>query len=152
MIGLRPAVAIAAAAVVAGCANPPNPGPEPGPAARSTPVAPPAQPAGPTPLAGPERLVRVPAPLETARERVEILAARCWLDAELAAEMLLVDRRGGTMIAVGETEELLQIAFRPGAAQTTLVTLSGPALADPDRAGRMTAALDRVLEGTDPAC
>ncbi len=96
--------------------------------------------------------VTLAAPGSIARDRVERLAARCWLDAELAAEVMLVDRRTGEIVAGDATGELLRIAFAPAGALETEVRLAGPALDDPARAGRFEAALARALEGPEPAC
>ncbi|MGF1445296.1 MAG: hypothetical protein ACFBRM_03750 [Pikeienuella sp.] len=96
--------------------------------------------------------VLLKAPGSIARDRVERLAASCWLDDELGAEILLVDRRSGEITAVGGNGDLLRVAFAGRGPLETEVTLSGPALADPDRAERMAGALSRVLEGAEPAC
>ncbi len=126
-------------ALLAACAAAPAPEPAPPAALALEP-----EPAGLT-----ERLA---APASIARARVERLAARCWLDAELAAEVMLVDRRTGEIVAAGAVGELLRIGFQPTGPLETEVRLAGPALDDRARAGRLRAALARALEGAEPAC
>lgn len=96
--------------------------------------------------------VRLSAPLSIARERVERLAASCWLDAELDAELMVVDRRNGSIVAAGADGELLRIAFAEAGPLDTDVALTGTALTDPARAARMRSSLTRALEGEEPAC
>ncbi len=136
--------ALLGAALLAGCAAP-----EPQPVA----VAPPAPQPEPAPLVDPTaETVRLQAPSSIARDRVERLAASCWLDAELAAEIMLVDRHSGAIVATDATGEVLRIAFAPAGPLDTDVTLTGAAMADADRSARMTDALSRALEGPVPAC
>lgn len=112
-------------------------------------VAPPAP--EPAPAAVGET-VRLPAPPSIARARVERLAAACWLDDELAAEIMVVDRNTGAIVAADGTGELLRVAFAPAGPLDTDVTLTGAALDDAARTARMTDALARALEGVEPAC
>jgi len=128
-----------ALALLAACAaRAPQPAPEPAPA---PPVA-----------VAPNLAVTVPAPASIAGERVERLAVVCWLDDELAAAQMVVDRQTGAIVAVSADRDLLRIALEPDGPLATRVMLEGPALSDPARAGRMEDALSRVLEGETPAC
>jgi len=102
--------------------------------------------------AGPTATVRVEAPPSLARRRVEELAARCWLDPELSAGLMLVDRKTGGIVASGAEGVLLRVAFAAAGPLSTDVTLSGPALADAARRARMADALSRVMSGAEPAC
>lgn len=91
------------------------------------------------------------APMSIARSRVEMLAASCWLDDELAAEIMLVDTRGD-IVAAGAEGEMMRIGFAPVGPLETAVRLSGPAVADQARAQRMTAALSRSIDSARPTC
>ncbi|GMG83251.1 hypothetical protein LNKW23_24640 [Paralimibaculum aggregatum] len=153
----RAGAALALAGLLSACAAT---SPDPAPVAAPEPAAPPAAPpaARPAfdvqpPLLGPVLAPQsLPAPASITRERVERLAVACWLDDELAAEIMLVDRRTGDIVAAGETGELLRIGFAAAGPLETAVQLSGPALADAGRAGRMSRALANALEGERPAC
>ncbi|MEM9144765.1 MAG: hypothetical protein AAGC57_01105 [Pseudomonadota bacterium] len=134
MKGLAAAVA---ALLLAGCAAEPVPPPQ---------LPPPPQP----PVAVTE--IRLAAPPSIARDRVERLAASCWLDQELAAEIMVVDRATGEIVAASEAGELLRIGFAPAGALDTDVRLSGAALQDQARSRRMTGALGRALDGPEPVC
>lgn len=130
------AALIPALAALAACAAP-----------KPEPVAPPPPPEPPAANA-----IRLGAPMSMARTRVERLAASCWLDNELAAEIMVVDRQTGEIVAAGAEGELLRIAFAAAGPVDTDVSLSGPALTDSARAARMENALARALEGAEPAC
>lgn len=114
-----------------------------------------AHPAFPAPGTAPDPVgqgVRVEAPASIARNRVEELAAACWLDAELRADAMIVDRQTGAIVATGADGPLLRIAFAPLGALATDVRLTGRALDDPQRRARLVDALGRVLDGATPAC
>jgi hypothetical protein len=138
---VRRALGAAALLALAGCAGAPPEAPEPAAAAATPP------PGGPQSAS-----VRLAAPGSIARARVERLAVVCWLDDELAAEVMVVDRQTGDIVAADGSGELLRVAFAPSGALETEVRLAGPALADPGRRARMTDALGRALEGPEPAC
>lgn len=86
------------------------------------------------------------------RRRLEVLAARCWMDDELGAEALGVDRGTGRIVAAGPQGAMLTVTVRETRDGTALVRLSGPALEDAPRRARMARALETVLEGPEPAC
>jgi hypothetical protein len=97
-----------------------------------------------------EAVIRAPPSL--ARRRVEELAVTCWLDDELSAGLMLVDRNTGEIVIAAAEGEILRIGFREAGTLETAVALAGPALAVPGRRARMADALSRVMEGAEPAC
>jgi len=147
-------LALALAGCAAGGAGPqsqsqPQSGREP---AATDPPAPAAEAAAELAYAGPGAVVRLDAPASIARRRVEELAVTCWLDDELPAGLMLVDRNTGEIVASGAEGELLRVGFSEVGALATDVRLAGPALSDGDRLIRMEDAVARVLEGPTPAC
>lgn len=124
--------------LLAGCAGGPPPGGAHGPAAH-----------GPGSATVEMRFAR---PGGVLRRRLEVLAARCWLDGELGAEALAVDRRSGRIVAAGPEGALFTLDVEDAPAGAALVRLSGPALADPARRARMARALETVLVGPEPSC
>jgi len=91
-------------------------------------------------------------PEADARTLVEQVAARCWLDAELQANALIVDKQTGRMVVVGETEELLTARFSAIDAKNTRLSLTGPAIDDTALATRLMTHL-RIAEDTgETAC
>lgn len=131
------AALVLAGLLVGGCAGGAAPGGGPG--------------GGAAPRTGPVEM-RVSRPGGVLRARIEALAARCWLDAELGAEALGVDRRTGRIVAAGATGELLTVAVADAPGGAARVRMTGPALSDPGRRARMADALSRVMEGPEPAC
>ena len=91
-------------------------------------------------------------PEAEARTFVEEVAARCWLDAELGAAAVIVDRQTGRIIVVGETEALLVADFTPAGDTRTDVAITGPAIEDTARATRLTLRLSQAEASGDTAC
>jgi len=87
-----------------------------------------------------------------ARTFVEEVAARCWLDTELRAAAVIVDRQTGRIIVVGDTEALLVADFTPVGDTRTDVALTGPAIEDTARATRLTLRLSQAEASGDTAC
>ncbi|HUF55311.1 MAG TPA: hypothetical protein VMM55_01995, partial [Thermohalobaculum sp.] len=82
---------------------------------------------------------------------VERVAAGCLLDGVVGGAAMIVDRPGSRVLIVGEDEELLALAVRPGS-RGSQVELSGPAADDRAMRRRVQAALDRAARTGDPTC
>ena len=82
----------------------------------------------------------------------EEVAARCWLDTELQAAALIVDRHTRRFVIVGETEELVKASVSPIDAGKSRLTLTGPVIQDSARAGRLIARLRQAEATGGTAC
>lgn len=91
-------------------------------------------------------------PEADARSFVEEVAARCWLDAELQAAAVIVDRQTGRIVVVGETEALVVADFAPLGETRTDVALTGTAIEDTARATRLVLRLNQAEASGDTAC
>ena len=91
-------------------------------------------------------------PEAAARIFVEEVAARCWLDTELQAAAVIVDRQTGKIVVVGETEALVVAEFATLGEAATQVALTGPAVDDTARATRLTLRLQQAEASGDTAC
>lgn len=97
-------------------------------------------------------VVRLPAGLFKARERVERLAGLCWLDFELGAHQIFVNRIANTMTAVGRKSDLLSVAVTRVSATETDIALTGPALKDANLEKRLIDTTVTSLIGEEPHC
>jgi hypothetical protein len=86
------------------------------------------------------------------REGLEQVAARCWLDAELGAANLLVDRNTGDLTFYDDGGEMLAadiVPVRPGVVEVRLV---GAAMAEPGRRARMETSLANTVAAGESRC
>ncbi len=86
-------------------------------------------------------------PEADARVFVEEVAARCWLDTELQAAAVIVDRQTGNLVIVGETERLVEATLSRISADQTRLILTGAAIENKPSARRLVARL-REAEAT----
>ena len=91
-------------------------------------------------------------PEAQARSFVEEVAARCWLDAELQAAAVIVDRQTGRIVVVGETEALVVADFAAADDTSTDIALTGPAIEDTARATRLVLRLNQAEASGNTAC
>ena len=96
----------------------------------------------------PIRIASAPA---SALAFVERVAAGCLLDGVVGGAAMIVDRPGSRVLIVGDDDELLTLAVRPGS-RGSRVELSGPAADDRTTRRRVEAALDRAARTGDPTC
>jgi hypothetical protein len=98
--------------------------------------------APPPPAIGPEIIVRFSERGQPARDLLERVAARCWLDGILRGAAMVVDRQTGRVIIVSDDEKLLAADFLAPQDGRSRVRLSGPVLVDTVTQRRLVESLD----------
>jgi len=105
-----------------------------------------------------------PAPAETYRSVVmqadyarvrsglELVGASCWLDDELQAANMLVDRQTGDVSFFSDDGKILTADIVPVRGNVTEVRLIGEAVAAPGRYERMKSSLTRTVTAGAAAC
>jgi hypothetical protein len=104
------------------------------------------------PPIGPEIVVRLDEHGQPARDLVEQVAARCWLDGILRGAAMVVDRQTGRVIIVSDTENLLAADFLTPKDGRSRVRLSGPVVADPTTQRRLVETLDLAVRTGKTDC
>jgi hypothetical protein len=89
---------------------------------------------------------------QPARDLLELVAARCWLDGVVLGAQLIVDRQTGRVIIVDETSDLLAADFLANKGRRSRVRLSGPVVGDPIKANKLVESLDRAVRTGETAC
>lgn len=112
----------------------------------------PRQQAQPKPPVGPELVVLISKTGQPARDLLELVAARCWLDGVVLGAQMIVDRQTGRVIIVGDTRDLLAADFLRNKGGRSRVRLSGPVVADPVKADKLVQSLDRAVRTGETAC
>ncbi len=108
--------------------------------------------AQPKPPVGPEMVVLISKTGQPARDLLELVAARCWLDGVVLGAQLIVDRQTGRVIIVDETSDLLAADFLANKGGRSRVRLSGPVVGDPIKANKLVESLDRAVRTGETAC
>lgn len=108
--------------------------------------------APPKPAVGPEIIVRIPQRGQAARDLVERVGARCWLDGVTRGHQMIVDRQTGRIVIVDETKDLLAADFLQPKDGRSRIRISGPVIADPVKRGKIVASLDKAARGGDTSC
>lgn len=88
---------------------------------------------------------------QAARTLVEQVAARCWLDGVVRGGSMVVDRQTGRVIITSETEDLLIADIVPEG-DSSIVRLTGPAVADPAMAVRLSETLQTAVDTGETSC
>lgn len=124
----------AAALLLAGCAAPVEPAPEP-----------PATTARGLPLA-------LNLADEPARTLLEKVAARCWLDHVVGGGSLVVDRQTGRVVISSDTADMLIAEIAPAGDGSSIVRVTGPAARDPATALRLSGTLELAATTGQTSC
>ena len=104
------------------------------------------------PPVGPEMIVRFSVQGQAARDLLEEVAARCWLDGVTRGAQLIVNRQTGGLVIVGDRSELLAADFLVPREGRSRVRLSGPVVADRAKADYLVRSLDRAVKTGDTFC
>ena len=104
------------------------------------------------PAVGPEIVVRIPQRGQAARDLIERVGARCWLDGVTRGHQMIVDRQTGRIVIVDETKDLLAADFLAPKDGRSRIRISGPVIADPVKKQKIVASLDKAARGGDTAC
>lgn len=104
------------------------------------------------PPSGPEIVVRLGVTGQSARDLVEAVGVRCWLDGVVAGAAMVADRQSGRIVIDGETETLVAADFLPGERGISRVRLSGQSIGNPALRDRLVATLDRAVRTGETAC
>ena len=86
------------------------------------------------------------------RSGLERVAAECWLDGELRAANLLVDRNTGDLGFYDDAGKMLTADIVPIRTRVTEVRLIGAAIEAPGRYERMKSSLTRTVASGSAAC
>ncbi len=105
-----------------------------------------------TPPPEPKHSVVLTRPQADAWRLLEEVAARCWLDHELAGAAMVVDGKTGRVVIVGETETLVEARPIWINSDQTRVVLSGLATEDEAKAEALAARLRHAEAGGDTGC
>ncbi|MCL5777344.1 hypothetical protein M1105_10130 [Limibaculum sp. FT325] len=102
--------------------------------------------------AEPFRAVVLEADYAAVRTGLEQVGAVCWLDAELQAANMLVDRQTGDVSFFTDAGKLMTADIVPVRANVTEVRLIGAAVEAPGRYERMKSSLTRSVAAGAAAC
>lgn len=106
----------------------------------------------PEPPSEPEVIAQISATGQAARDLIETIAARCWLDGIARGAAMVVDRRTGRVIIVSDTDDLLYADFLTSTDGRSRVRLTGPLVADPATARRLAQTIDTAEKTGETAC
>lgn len=106
----------------------------------------------PGPPEEPYRAVVMEADYASVRDALEAVAAECWLDGELQAANLLVDRQTGDVTFFDDAGKMLVADIVPIRGKVTEVRLIGPAVDAPGRYERMRSTLRRSVSAGSATC
>ncbi|MBK0398941.1 hypothetical protein H0I76_07050 [Limibaculum sp. M0105] len=98
------------------------------------------------------RAVVLQADYAQVRDGLELVGASCWLDAELQAANMLVDRRTGDVSFFTDDAKILTADIVPIRVNVIEVRLIGEAIAEPGRYERMKSSLTRTVASGAAAC
>jgi hypothetical protein len=108
--------------------------------------------APPKPPIGPAIVIRLSESGQPARDLLERVAARCWLDGIVRGAAMVVDRQTGRVIIVSDTDDLLAADFLAPEGGRGRVRLSGPVIADPAKTQRLVETLDLAVRTGETSC
>lgn len=133
---MRKAILVLSALALAACAQP---------AKKEAPVAetPPPPPA--------EIVVKVSKIGQEARDLMQELAVRCWLDGIVQGAQLIV-KPDGNLVIVGDTRDLLAAEYLGLRGTGTGWRLTGAVLEDPDRLRELVRSVDKADRTGETAC
>lgn len=106
----------------------------------------------PPPPSEPFRTVTLAADHAAVRAGLERVGATCWLDAELQAANMLVDRQSGDVTFFTDAGKILTADIVVLSGASTEVRLIGAAIEAPGRFERMHSSLGRTVASGAPAC
>ncbi len=108
--------------------------------------------APPRPAVGPEIIVRIPQRGQAARDLIEHVGARCWLDGVTRGAQMIVNRQTGRIVIVDDTKDLLAADFLRPKDGRSRIRLSGPAIGDPVKKQKIVASLDKAARTGETSC
>ncbi|MEM1276323.1 MAG: hypothetical protein AAGH74_07345 [Pseudomonadota bacterium] len=87
-----------------------------------------------------------------AQERVRAVAVRCWLDHVVRGATMFADESSGSLLIVGETEDLVSVNFLAYEGPGSQIRLAGPVLMDEMIKSQLILTLDEAVRTGETAC